>query len=57
MDIQETPSSTEAVSGTESVWETLIVSQRETVLQTVVWICCQLAEQRMREVSDELVAE
>ena len=28
-----------------------------TVLRTIVWICCQFAEQWMREVSDELVTE
>jgi hypothetical protein len=57
MDLQEALSTTETESTTEMVWETLTVVQQETVLQTMVWICRQLAEQWMREVSDELVIE
>ena len=57
MDQQKLPSSTEAVSATETVWETLTAAQQETVLRTMVWICCQLTEQWMREVSHELVIE
>lgn len=57
MDPQEAPSSAEAVSTTEMVWETLTVVQQETVLQMMVWICRQVAEQWMQEVSDELVIE
>lgn len=57
MDPQEALSSTEAASTAEIVWNTLTVVQQETVLQTMVWICRQLAEQWMREVSDELVIE
>ena len=57
MDPQEALSSTEAASAAEIVWNTLTVVQQETVLRTLVWICCQLAEQWMREVSDELVIE
>jgi hypothetical protein len=57
MDQQETPSSIEVASATETVWETLTATQQETVLRTMVWICCQLAEQWMLEVSHELVIE
>jgi hypothetical protein len=57
MDPQETPNSNGAASALEVVWETLTAVQQETVLRTMVWICCQLAEQWMREVGHELVTE
>lgn len=53
MDQQEEDSSTEAASPTQTVWETLTVVQQEMVLQTMVWICCQIAEQWTLEVCGE----
>ena len=57
MDPQGMPNSNEAASATATVWESLTAAQQETVLRTIVWICCQFAEQWMREVSHELVTE
>ena len=57
MDQQETHHSTEGQSRTPSVWETLTTSQQETVLQTIVVICGQIAEQWTAEVSHEPAAE
>lgn len=57
MDPQEVHGATEAAAVTETVWETLTIAQQETVLRTIVWICCQVAEQMMREAGDELVTE
>ena len=57
MDQQETPSSTEVPSLPQNVWGTLTPAQQKAVLQTMVWICCQIAEQWMAEVGDEPVVE
>jgi len=57
MDPQETQPSTEAPSRTQAVWETLTAAQQATVLQTMVWICRQIAEQWILEVPDESAAE
>ena len=57
MDQQKAPSSTEEASPTQTVWETLTVAQQETVLQTMVRICCQIAEQWMPEVCGEPIAK
>lgn len=57
MDQQETHHSTEGQSRTPTVWETLTTAQQETVLQTIVVICGQIAEQWTAEVSHEPTAE
>lgn len=57
MDQPEAHNSTEAAVLTQAIWETLSVTQQETVLQTMVWICCQIAEQWMPEVDHDTVAE
>jgi hypothetical protein len=49
MDQQETHNSTEVASPTQAVWGTLTVAQQEAVLQTIVWICHQIAEEWGRE--------
>jgi hypothetical protein len=57
MDQQETLNSTEAAVLTQAIWETLTPVQQETVLQTLVRICCQIIDQRMWEVGHESSAE
>ena len=57
MEQQETPKSAEVLSRPQNVWETLTPAQQKAVLQTMVWICRQLAEQWMAEVGDEPVVE
>jgi hypothetical protein len=54
MDRQEVVEATKAAE-TETVWETLTIDQQETVLRTIVWICCQVAKQKMLEVNYEWV--
>lgn len=48
---------TEAASPPKAVWETLTVAQQQTVLQTMVRICCQIAERWASEVRHEPTAE
>lgn len=57
MDQPEAHNSTETAVPTQAIWETLSVAQQETVLQMMVWICCQIAEQWMTEVCHDPVAE
>ena len=58
MDQQEAHSPTEVASLTqEAIWETLTMAQQQTVLQTMVRICCQIAEQWAQEASHEPAAE
>ena len=48
--------SVEKAALAQRIWETLTAAQRETVLQTLVQICCQIAAQRGQEASHERVA-
>ena len=58
MDQQETHNPTETTVQTQTIWETLTTAQQETVLQTMVRICCQIAEQWvLEEVGHDLIAE
>ncbi len=44
---------TEATVPTQAIWETLTAAQQKTVLQTIVQICCQIAEQWKPEAGHE----
>lgn len=57
MDQPEAHHSTEGVVLTQTIWETLNATQQEMVLQTVVQICCQIAEKWMVEVCHDPVVE
>ena len=53
MEQPEALSTTEATVQTQAIWETLTAAQQETVLQTIVRICCQIVEQWMPEAGHE----
>ena len=57
MDQPEARNSTEMAVPTQTIWETLSAAQQKTVLQTVVQICCQIAEQWVLEVGHEPIIE
>lgn len=57
MNQQEAHSSTEAAVPTQGIWETLSAAQQEMVLQTLVQICCQIAEHWMPEVCHDPIVE
>jgi hypothetical protein len=56
MDHQEFHHSTTADPPPQTIWETLTAAQQEAVLQAIVWICCQIAENWTREVVHEPTA-
>ena len=53
MEKQEVSSAMETASPPQMVWGTLTATQQEMVLQTMVWICGQIAEQWSLEVCHE----
>ncbi len=57
MNHQESHNSAATAALTQRVWETLTAAQRETVLQTMVRICRQIADQWTQEERHEPVAD
>ena len=53
----ETYQTIETSSQIKAIWGSLTADQQKMVLQTMVWICCQVIEQRMQEKTNETAAE
>lgn len=57
MDQQEIQRIPDTVVLAKAIWETLSTTQQKMVLQTLVRICCQIAEQQMPEVGHEPITK